>query len=111
MPSLDDAIITLRQHFGFDEFREGQREVVGSILEGKAETIELTPALAVPAPSRPPIRAWLDEEGMPSSQVIRFQLIAPISAPSTVRVRASAMTSSRTRCISTGSKTPIRRAS
>lgn len=35
MPSLDDAIITLRQHFGFDDFREGQREVVGSILEGK----------------------------------------------------------------------------
>jgi ATP-dependent DNA helicase RecQ len=25
----------LRQHFGFDDFREGQREVVGSILEGK----------------------------------------------------------------------------
>ena len=35
MPSLDDAITTLRQHFGFDDFREGQREVVGSILEGK----------------------------------------------------------------------------
>ncbi|HEX2272146.1 MAG TPA: ATP-dependent DNA helicase RecQ, partial [Pyrinomonadaceae bacterium] len=25
----------MRQHFGFDDFREGQREVVGSILEGK----------------------------------------------------------------------------
>ncbi|HZN05909.1 MAG TPA: ATP-dependent DNA helicase RecQ [Pyrinomonadaceae bacterium] len=35
MPSLDDAITTLRRHFGFDDFREGQREVVGSILEGK----------------------------------------------------------------------------
>ena len=35
MPSLSDAITTLRQHFGFDDFREGQREVVGSILEGK----------------------------------------------------------------------------
>jgi ATP-dependent DNA helicase RecQ len=35
MPSLNDALITLRQHFGFDDFREGQREVVGSILEGK----------------------------------------------------------------------------
>jgi ATP-dependent DNA helicase RecQ len=35
MPSLDDAINTLRQHFGFDDFREGQREVVGSILDGK----------------------------------------------------------------------------
>ena len=35
MPLLDDAITTLRQHFGFDDFREGQREVVGSILDGK----------------------------------------------------------------------------
>jgi ATP-dependent DNA helicase RecQ len=35
MPSLSDAITTLRQHFGFDDFREGQREVVGSILAGK----------------------------------------------------------------------------
>ncbi len=25
----------MREHFGFDDFREGQREVVGSILEGK----------------------------------------------------------------------------
>src|SRR4026207_1706121 len=35
MPLLHDAIATLRQHFGFDDFREGQREVVGSILDGK----------------------------------------------------------------------------
>src|SRR5215211_992713 len=35
MHSLSDAITTLRRHFGFDDFREGQREVVGSILEGK----------------------------------------------------------------------------
>ena len=35
MHSLTDAITSLRQHFGFDEFREGQGEVIGSILEGK----------------------------------------------------------------------------
>src|SRR5215216_1489835 len=35
MPSLSDAITTLRQHFGFDDFREGQREVIESILAGK----------------------------------------------------------------------------
>ena len=35
MPSLSDAITTLRQHFGFEDFRQGQREVVGSILQGK----------------------------------------------------------------------------
>jgi len=35
MHSLADAITSLRKHFGFDDFREGQREVIGSILEGK----------------------------------------------------------------------------
>src|ERR1041384_3922346 len=35
MHSLTDAVASLRQHFGFDDFREGQREVIGSILEGK----------------------------------------------------------------------------
>ena len=35
MHSLADAISSLRKHFGFDDFREGQRDVIGSILEGK----------------------------------------------------------------------------
>jgi ATP-dependent DNA helicase RecQ len=35
MHSLTDAVASLREHFGFDDFREGQREVVKSILEGK----------------------------------------------------------------------------
>jgi ATP-dependent DNA helicase RecQ len=35
MHSLTDALASLRQHFGFENFREGQREVIGSILEGK----------------------------------------------------------------------------
>ena len=35
MHSLEDAITSLRKHFGFDDFREGQREVIGSILNGK----------------------------------------------------------------------------
>jgi ATP-dependent DNA helicase RecQ len=35
MQSLTDAITPLRQHFGFDNFREGQREVIESILAGK----------------------------------------------------------------------------
>ena len=29
------------------------------------------------APTRPPIRAWEDDEGRPKYQVIRFQMIAP----------------------------------
>ena len=35
MHSLTDAVASLQKHFGFDDFREGQREVIGSILEGK----------------------------------------------------------------------------
>src|SRR4051812_16981593 len=38
------------------------------------------------APSRPPIRAWLLDDGMPWRQVIRFQTIAPISAAATTAV-------------------------
>src|SRR5882724_13275710 len=35
MHSIADALTSLRQHFGFEDFREGQREVIGAILEGK----------------------------------------------------------------------------
>jgi ATP-dependent DNA helicase RecQ len=35
MHSLSDAATSLRTHFGFDNFREGQREVIDSILAGK----------------------------------------------------------------------------
>ena len=35
MHSIDDALTSLRQHFGFHDFRDGQREVIESILAGK----------------------------------------------------------------------------
>jgi ATP-dependent DNA helicase RecQ len=35
MPSIADALESLHQHFGFADFREGQREVIAAILEGK----------------------------------------------------------------------------
>jgi ATP-dependent DNA helicase RecQ len=35
MQSIADAVAALREHFGFDDFREGQREVIAAILEGK----------------------------------------------------------------------------
>ncbi len=35
MHSIADALTSLREHFGFADFREGQREVVTAILEGK----------------------------------------------------------------------------
>ena len=41
------------------------------------------PLWAIPAPSSPPISAWLDDEGSPFSQVSTFQNIAPMSAAKT----------------------------
>jgi ATP-dependent DNA helicase RecQ len=35
MHSLSDPITSLREHFGFDNFREGQRDVIESVLAGK----------------------------------------------------------------------------
>ncbi|HAF12239.1 MAG TPA: recombinase RecQ, partial [Blastocatellia bacterium] len=35
MHSIADALTSLREHFGFADFREGQREVIAAILEGK----------------------------------------------------------------------------
>ena len=35
MHSITDALSALRQHFGFDEFREGQRDVIAAILGGR----------------------------------------------------------------------------
>jgi ATP-dependent DNA helicase RecQ len=35
MPTLADALISLREHFGFDGFRAGQAEVISAILDGK----------------------------------------------------------------------------
>jgi ATP-dependent DNA helicase RecQ len=35
MHSIADALTSLREHFGFADFREGQREVIAAILAGK----------------------------------------------------------------------------
>src|SRR4029079_2502503 len=43
MHSLTDAISSLRKHFGFDDFRECQRDVIGSILEGKDAVVVIPP--------------------------------------------------------------------
>jgi hypothetical protein len=50
------------------------------VLSTPPHTIEARSALAIPAPKRPPIRAWELLDGMPAHQVIRFQEIAPINA-------------------------------
>ena len=41
------------------------------------------PTAAALAPSRPPISAWLLDEGIPSRQVSRFQTMAPTRAAAT----------------------------
>jgi len=50
-----------------------------------AHTTALVPALLIPAPTSPPIRACELLDGMPAHQVMRFQVIAPISAPKITR--------------------------
>src|SRR6478672_5267093 len=35
MHSLEETLKSLREHFGFDDFREGQGEVIAAIMEGK----------------------------------------------------------------------------
>ena len=44
------------------------------------KTIALAPPATNPAPIRPPIKAWLLEDGRPKYHVIKFQLIAPTNA-------------------------------
>ena len=39
MHEIADAIRSLREHFGFDDFRQGQREVIAAILAGKDAVI------------------------------------------------------------------------
>ena len=47
------------------------------------DRVDARPA-TITAPSSPPISAWLDELGMPSRHVSRFQTIAPTSAAATI---------------------------
>lgn len=42
MANVEEALAALREHFGFEEFREGQREVISAILEGH-DTVVVMP--------------------------------------------------------------------
>src|SRR3712207_4702543 len=42
MAHIEEALSALREHFGFDDFREGQREVIESVLEGH-DTVVVMP--------------------------------------------------------------------
>src|SRR3954454_6904747 len=58
----------------------GESTIASKVLDNPLHTAAEIPALAIPAPTSPPINACELEEGMPSPQVIRFQTIAPTSA-------------------------------
>ena len=58
----------------------GDSTIAASVFDSPLHTAADRPALAMPAPTSPPINAWELDEGMPSAQVIRFHTIAPISA-------------------------------
>ena len=61
----------------------GDRTIAIRVLLSPVHWTPVRPAWATPAPMIPPTSAWLDEEGMPLSQVTTFQNIAPTSAPNT----------------------------
>src|SRR5690606_492036 len=54
--------------------------VQSSAARDQISTSKLLSAADSAAPIRPPIRAWLDEDGRPNHQVIRFQMTPPDSA-------------------------------
>ena len=58
----------------------GDSTIAASVFDSPLQTAAERPALAMPAPTSPPISACELDEGMPSAQVIKFQTIAPISA-------------------------------
>ena len=60
---------------------QGERTMNSGNLPDRGPFDRGNPAAEIPAPASPPIRAWDEEVGRPKNQVIRFQEIAPISAP------------------------------
>src|SRR4051812_31285869 len=58
----------------------GDSTIAPTVFDRPLQTVAEMPALANPAPTRPPIKACELEEGMPAAQVTRFQTMAPTSA-------------------------------
>src|SRR5712691_8004344 len=63
----------------------GESTIAARVFDSPLQTTTATPALAIPAPSRPPTSAWELLDGMPKNHVTRFQTMAPVSAPNTTR--------------------------
>ena len=58
----------------------GDSTMASTVLDSPLQTAAESPALATPAPTKPPISACDEDDGMPSAQVTRFQTMAPTSA-------------------------------
>ena len=68
-------------------------EGMSDVLDEPVPLDHVEPAAAIAEPTMPPMSAWLELEGRPRYQVIRFQVIAPTSPASTTSsVTASAST-------------------
>ena len=62
----------------------GERIIGMTTLPSTTDQLAVTPP-AMAAPTRPPIRAWEEEEGRPKYHVMRFQAMAPIRPAITMR--------------------------
>src|SRR5712671_7127103 len=72
---------------------KGENTMAAAVMPRPLHRIEPSPALVTAAPASPPINAWELLEGMPSHHVIKFQQMAPMSAPNiTAASTASAAT-------------------
>ncbi len=58
----------------------GDRTMKRAVLMIPPQTRTCDPPFTSPAPISPPMRAWEELLGRPSHQVMRFQMIAPLSA-------------------------------
>src|SRR4051812_14760764 len=58
----------------------GDSTMAITVLDNPLQTTAERPALATPAPNKPPINACDEDDGMPSAHVTRFQTMAPTSA-------------------------------
>ena len=73
-----------RNAAGERDRRRPERRDHAPCARGRASSRRSSPDCASAAPTRPPISACDDDDGRPSHHVIRFQMIAPITAASTV---------------------------
>src|SRR6267142_6275294 len=58
----------------------GDTTIASNVFDSPLQTAAEIPALAIPAPTSPPIKACELEDGIPNPHVIRFQAMAPINA-------------------------------